>query len=390
MTFVHANYAVLVADGRLRHDVRASCAADMRRVHTLRETYPGVIVGRRTFETDRPKLTARAEHLGRVPLRQPKRFVFSRTSEFRVASGFNHVLCPDGDLTAAISALGGDGISGALIETGPRLLQACLEQGVLQALTVYARGKDPGDVLAALYPSFPLLPRAVVVDALGEGHLLTFDVLGVNAAQGPNDGYASAPLQSAHGNATLYTFRDGAFGRHHGVLVFGDVSESDGARPPLVRIHSECWTSAQMQSRMCDCQEQLEESHRLIAAEGRGIIVIHNAEGRGIGRMNKTLAYRLQVVDGFDTATANEQLGLPVDAREYFSIALFLRRLGVSRIRLLTGNPEKVTAIGQTGIEVVEAVPLRGFCTKHNHRYMATKVAHGHDPRILEPAGAAL
>ncbi len=207
-----------------------------------------------------------------------------------------------------------------------------------------------------------------------------------NNLRDPKD-FMVAPLTTRFGKARLYTFRDQAFGREHGALVYGELSQFVGCPPPLVRIHSECWTSSLMESLHCDCQAQLEAAHRKIADEGHGVLILHNAEGRGIGRTNKTDAYRLQYVQGLDTVAANLYLGLPDDAREYFSAAYILRRLQVTQVRLLTNNTAKANALRQSGIEV-EQIPLVGFCTEYNSVYLAKKVECGHDRRLLNAVSA--
>lgn len=388
MVFVHANFAARTGRrGDLRYDCGSSCAADLRRVHQLREVYPSIAVGRRTFELDRPRLTARAEHLGRSPLGQPLRLILTRSESFRPPTGYRKILCPGGDLKAGLRDETFSEVTGVMLEAGPALLSVFLEQKALSVLTVYLRGSEPEALLPALRRTLPDLPRRFHMEPLGEGHLLTFELIErrVDAARGPDD-FTVAPLTTRFGRAKLYTFRDLAFGREHGALVYGDPSPSGGRRPALVRIHSECWTSALMESLHCDCQPQLEEAHRAIASEGRGVLILHNAEGRGIGRMNKTAAYGLQEAQGLDTVNANLYLGLPDDAREYFSASHVLRRLGVSRVRLLTNNEAKMHALRQTGIEVAEQVPLTGFCTPHNLAYLTKKVACGHDPRLLQAA----
>jgi len=385
MVFVHANFAARASRfGGLRYDSGSSCPVDLRRAHELRETYPAIAVGRRTFELDEPQLTVRAEHLGRAPLSQPRRIILTRSADFRPPLGYQQIVCPAGNLKAALEGESLRGIDGLLLEAGPTLLRAFLEQRALSALTIYLRGQQPEGVLPALFRLLPALPRHFNMERTGQGYLLTLDLLEPKAKVigHPND-FVVTPLTTRFGEAMLYTFRDRAFGREHGALVYGDPSPSGGCQPALVRIHSECWTSELMGSVHCDCAEQLEEAHRQIAADGRGVLILHNAEGRGIGRTNKTDAYRLQHVQGLDTVAANVYLGLPEDAREYFSAAYLLRRLEVTRVRLLTNNTEKAGALRQSGIDVVEQIPLAGFCTESNVAYLAKKVACGHDARLL-------
>jgi|GEM_PF-1797707 len=390
MVFVHANFAARLSRfGGLRYDSGSSCPMDLRRVHELRETYPAIAVGRRTFELDQPQLTVRAEHLGRAPLSQPRRIILTRSADFRAPLGYRQIRCPAGNLKAGLNGESVSGIDGLLLEAGPTLLSAFLEQRALCALTIYLRGQQPEEMLPALFRLLPALPRNFNLEREGQGHLLTFDLLEPKAnVIGRTNDFVVTPLTTTFGEAVQYTFRDRAFGREHGALVYGDPSSSGGCQPPLVRIHSECWTSALMGSVHCECAEQLEEAHRQIAADGRGVLILHNAEGRGIGRTNKTDAYRLQNAQGLDTVAANVCLGLPEDAREYFSAAYLLRRLEVTRVRLLTNNREKAEALRQSGIDVVEQIPLAGFCTESNAAYLAKKVECGHDARLLDAVSA--
>jgi GTP cyclohydrolase II len=134
-------------------------------------------------------------------------------------------------------------------------------------------------------------------------------------------------------------------------LVMGDIH----AEPPLVRIHSQCLTGDVFGSLRCDCRPQLELALGKIAAEGAGILLYEQQEGRGIGLMAKLKAYELQD-EGLDTVEANEELGFAADCREYELPAEVLKLLGVSRVRLITNNPEKVAALESAGIAVVERV----------------------------------
>lgn len=134
-------------------------------------------------------------------------------------------------------------------------------------------------------------------------------------------------------------------------LVMGDIHTA----PPIVRIHSQCMTGDVFGSLRCDCRLQLELALRTIAESGAGILLYEQQEGRGIGLMPKLQAYALQD-NGLDTVEANEQLGFKADYREFELPAAVLRLLGVSRVRLMTNNPEKVAALENAGIRVVERV----------------------------------
>jgi GTP cyclohydrolase II len=152
-------------------------------------------------------------------------------------------------------------------------------------------------------------------------------------------------------------------------LVMGDVRS---APPPLMRIHSQCLTGDVFHSLRCDCRAQLEIALGEVSAAGRGVIVYELQEGRGIGLMNKLRAYQLQD-QGADTVEANEQLGFESDLRNYQLPGAILRHLGVSSVRLLSNNPDKVRALEAAGVAVAERVPC--IATEHESRrgYLDTK-----------------
>lgn len=150
--------------------------------------------------------------------------------------------------------------------------------------------------------------------------------------------------------------------------MMGDVHSS----PPLVRIHSQCLTGDVFGSLRCDCRQQLELALSMIANEGAGILIYEQQEGRGIGLMPKLQAYELQD-SGLDTVEANERLGFKADHREFGLPAEILKLLGVEQVRLLSNNPDKVAALGQAGIEVVERVPCEVTPSPHAEDYLRTK-----------------
>ena len=183
---------------------------------------------------------------------------------------------------------------------------------------------------------------------------------------------ASADFPTRWGHFRIYGFRldptpngkpDDAV-----ALVMGDVHSA----PPLVRIHSQCLTGDVFGSLRCDCRQQLELALSTIAGEGAGILIYEQQEGRGIGLMPKLQAYELQDA-GLDTVEANEKLGFKADHREFALPAEVLKSLGVSRVRLMSNNPDKVSALERAGIGVVERVPCEVVASTHAAEYLKTK-----------------
>ena len=158
-------------------------------------------------------------------------------------------------------------------------------------------------------------------------------------------------------------------------LVLGDLTKG----PPLVRIHSQCFTGEVLGSLRCDCNEQLEIAMRAIAAEGRGLVIYEHQEGRGIGLMAKLRAYELQDA-GLDTVDANHALGFRADCRDFSLPGAILHELGIRRVCLLSNNPHKSRALSAAGIEVVARVPCEAPPTPHSLSYLrAKKERMGHD-----------
>jgi GTP cyclohydrolase II len=141
---------------------------------------------------------------------------------------------------------------------------------------------------------------------------------------------------------------------------------------PLVRVHSQCLTGDVLTSLRCDCRAQLELSLREIGEAAAGILLYLPQEGRGIGLMNKLRAYELQD-QGMDTVEANESLGFAADVREYDFPAQILKKLGATKIRLMSNNPEKVRQLEAAGIKVVERVPCQPRISKISRAYLQTK-----------------
>ena len=180
----------------------------------------------------------------------------------------------------------------------------------------------------------------------------------------------SARVPTQWGEFECVAYRSTLDGIEHLAFVHGDVS--DGA-PVLTRVHSECLTGDVFGSLRCDCGDQLSSAMKLIADEGRGVMVyLRGHEGRGIGIGHKIRAYSLQD-QGLDTVDANTQLGLPVDSREYGIGAQILADLGARDLRLMTNNPAKYGGIAGYGLRVVERVPIVTAVTNENRSYLSTK-----------------
>jgi GTP cyclohydrolase II len=155
----------------------------------------------------------------------------------------------------------------------------------------------------------------------------------------------------------------------HFALCFGDLADLGTA--PLVRMHSECVTGDVFGSLRCDCGAQLDRSIETLHAQG-GILLYLRQEGRGLGLLAKLDAYELQD-RGLDTFDANRALLHPHDARNYVCGAEMLRALSVTRVRLITNNPDKVAQLRQAGIEIIERVPAGTFPTPFNRPYLVAK-----------------
>ncbi|WP_241644990.1 GTP cyclohydrolase II [Rosenbergiella metrosideri] len=182
---------------------------------------------------------------------------------------------------------------------------------------------------------------------------------------------AEAKLPTQWGEFLMVGFEEISTQKDHVALVFGDIS---GDTPVLTRVHSECLTGDALFSLRCDCGFQLESALDAIAKEGRGILLYHRQEGRGIGLINKIKAYALQD-KGYDTVEANEALGFAPDQRNFSFCADMLTLLGVAKIRLLTNNPKKVSVLSEAGIKITERVPLQVGRNPKNSHYLDTKAA---------------
>jgi 3,4-dihydroxy 2-butanone 4-phosphate synthase/GTP cyclohydrolase II len=180
---------------------------------------------------------------------------------------------------------------------------------------------------------------------------------------------AGARLPTEYGEFDIVAYDDSVDGRTHVALVHGDLG---GGENVMVRVHSSCVTGDIFHSARCDCGPQLDTAMRRIVAEGRGILLYLNQEGRGIGLANKIRAYSLQD-EGFDTVEANERLGFPADQREYGVSVRILLDLGVHSVRLLSNNPRKLAGVAGDGLSVSERIPIEIPASEHTRRYLKTK-----------------
>jgi 3,4-dihydroxy 2-butanone 4-phosphate synthase/GTP cyclohydrolase II len=186
-------------------------------------------------------------------------------------------------------------------------------------------------------------------------------------------------LPTSYGDFKLVAYKQTTNEMEHLALIKGEWKEDE---PILVRVHSSCMTGDIFGSCRCDCGPQLHQSMEMIEKAGKGVIIYMNQEGRGIGLVNKLKAYKLQE-EGLDTVQANIELGFKMDQRDYGIGAQMLRAIGVSKMRLLSNNPQKRTGLVAYGLEIVENVPIEIGANKHNKKYLRTKKEKmGHDLRL--------
>ena len=178
-----------------------------------------------------------------------------------------------------------------------------------------------------------------------------------------------AQLPTEFGEFEIVGFENAVDGEQAVALVKGKPQEESA---PLVRIHSQCFTGDTLHSLRCDCGEQLQRALAKIGAIGSGLVIYQMQEGRGIGLLNKLYAYELQD-RGVDTVEANLQLGFEADQRSYSFCAEILKYFGITAIRLMSNNPDKIKGLDREGIDVIERVPLIVKASHLSEGYLRTK-----------------
>lgn len=224
-----------------------------------------------------------------------------------------------------------------------------------------------------------LLPALLAAPAPGRAGVPLADILrhsALSAAALVRVSEAAVPLEDV-ADARLVAFRSPASGTEQYAILIGRPEQQDA---PLVRVHSECFTGDLLGSLRCDCGDQLRGAIRRMAQEGAGALLYLAQEGRGIGLSNKLRAYALQD-RGLDTLDANRALGFAADERDFLTAATMLHQLGLRRVRLLTNNPDKLSALAAHGIEVVARASLLVAANGVNDGYLRTKATRfGHLP----------
>ncbi|MGI4805573.1 MAG: bifunctional 3,4-dihydroxy-2-butanone-4-phosphate synthase/GTP cyclohydrolase II [Janthinobacterium lividum] len=223
--------------------------------------------------------------------------------------------------------------------------------------------KDDGDM--ARLPDLELIAKEFDLKIISIENLIKYKM----SSESLITKEISVKMPTEWGDFDMIAYTQKSTGDHHIALVKGTWEPNE---PVLVRVHSSCITGDIFGSCRCDCGPQLHKAMEIIQKEGKGVIVYMNQEGRGIGLINKLKAYHLQE-NGYDTVTANLQLGFKMDQRDYGVGAQIIRDLEITKMKLLTNNPKKRTGLSGYGLEIVETVPIEISSNPHNEFYLQTK-----------------
>lgn len=387
------------ADGSSQWITGPAARAD---VHRRRSLHDAIVVGTGTILADDAALTARTD--GRLAASQPLPVVIGARDipdSARVRShprGFVHER--EHDLTAVLERLFDRGVHTVFVEGGPTLASAFIAAGLADEVLVYTAPVLLGGPRTAIgdiaVPSIGDAVRLSVdeVIPLGDDLLVRASIPAADPTPSPAEEktlmipaatvtlQAEATVPTSHGTFRFRAYHDAATQTEHLAIVAGEPGAI-----ALVRVHSECLTGEAFGSEKCECGPQLDAALDRIAAEGGVVIYMRGQEGRGIGLLNKLRAYALQE-QGLDTLDANLALGLPADARDYSAAVAILNDMGITGVRLLTNNTDKVAQLTALGTDVVEQVPLVVGVGPNNEGYLETKRARmGHviEEALLHP-----
>ena len=226
----------------------------------------------------------------------------------------------------------------------------------------------PGLIALGERENVPVITIEELIEFLQETHCDTDVPLSVEIPETSRVIFeVETNVPTEHGTFRIRAYRDRTTGADHLAIIHGDPRNGT-----LVRVHSECLTGEVLGSLKCECGPQLDAALAQVEAEGGVVIYMRGHEGRGIGLINKLKAYRLQE-DGLDTLEANIQLGFPADGRDYGAAVAILDDLGISEVRVITNNPDKLKQLGDRGITVLEQVPLVVGVGTFNEGYLEAK-----------------
>jgi len=226
----------------------------------------------------------------------------------------------------------------------------------------------PGLIALGEEFDLPVITIAALIDYLQEWHCDSDVPVAVEIPESSRVIFeVETTVPTVHGSFRFRAYRDRTTGADHLAIISGNPS--NGA---LLRVHSECLTGEVFGSEKCECGPQLDAALQMIDEQGGVVIYMRGHEGRGIGLINKLKAYRLQE-DGLDTLDANLALGFPADGRDYGAAVAILDDLGLSEVRVITNNPEKLRQLEERGITLVERVPLVVGVGEFNEAYLEAK-----------------